>query len=87
LRLAVSQTGSGSFDNFPGFYAAGTDFHTSVPTAGQLDPDRLKVGIKTPSRFIVSVRNVISKLRAFPANLAAFCHNIASRIDREQIKG
>ena len=50
-----SQTSLSGFDNFTGFDAAGTDFHTSVTSAGQLHPDRLKIRIEPSSGFIVCV--------------------------------
>jgi hypothetical protein len=55
MRLVISQTGSSSFDNLSGLNAAGTDFHPAVAATRKLNPDRLEVRIKTPSRFIVSV--------------------------------
>ena len=82
-QLAVSQIYLRSFDNFAGFNAACADLHPPVAAGGQLDANRLKIRVEPPSRFVIGVRYVISKLRAFPAYVAAFCHIIASRYLRE----
>jgi hypothetical protein len=52
---AVSQRDLRSFDNFSGLDAAGTDLHTSVTAGGKLDPDGLKIRVKSSSGFVVSV--------------------------------
>lgn len=74
MRLAGSQIVLCGFDNFSALDAAGADLHASVAAGRKLNPDGLQIGIKTSSRFVISVRYVVSKLRAFPANVAALCH-------------
>ena len=73
------------FDDLARFDTAGTDLHTSVAAGRELDPNGLKIRVETSPGLIVSVRDVVSKLRAFPANVAALCHIIASR--RAGIRG
>ena len=78
-RLATKTSGRvsnslRSFDNFSGLNAAGADLLLRVAAAGHLDADRLEIRVETPPRFVVSVGHVVTKLRAFPANVAAFCH-------------
>ncbi len=82
LLLTVSLRKLCSFDDLSGLDTASTDFHSTIAASGKLNPDRLKIGVESSSRLVVSVRYVISKLRAFPANVAAFCHNIASPLNR-----
>ena len=68
-----------SLDDLPGFYASGADLFPSDAASGQLDPDTLKVRIETPTRFVVSVRDVVTEHRAFAANITFFSHlNYAS---------
>ena len=64
-----------SFDNFARLNAAGADLHPAITAVGQLNTDRLKIGIETPPRLVVRVRNIVSKLRPFPAYVATLCHN------------
>jgi hypothetical protein len=63
-----------SFDNFPGFQAAGADFD---PFARAVDQraHRLQIGIKAAARAVVCVGNVIAELRAFPADFTTMSHN------------
>jgi hypothetical protein len=35
----------------------------------------LQIRIKAPTRFVVSVWNIVSELRTFSADIASFCHN------------
>jgi len=70
-----------SFDDLSALDASGTNLRTAVTAGGQLDTDRLKIGVKSSSRFIVRVRYVISKLRTFSAYVAAFSHNINASVE------
>ena len=78
IEKLATQTELSSFDNFSGFNAASAYLHPSISSRRELDPDGLKIRVETPPRFVVSVRYVVSKLRAFPAYVAALCHKIAS---------
>ncbi len=64
----------GCFDNFSRFDTTSANFLTTVRAVRQLDADRLQVRFKAAASAIVSVRNIISELRSFAANITAFCH-------------
>ncbi len=81
-RLAVSQIELSHFDNLSRLDATGANLQASIAATGELDADRLKIGVETPPRFVISVRHIISELRAFPAYFTAFCHIIASEYTR-----
>lgn len=70
-----------SFYDLSALDAAGTNLRTAVPTSGKLDTDRLKIGVKSSSRFIVRVRYIVSELRTFSAYVAAFSHNIIASVE------
>ena len=74
----MSQRDLSCFDNLTGLDASGADLHSSIAAGRQLDADRLKIRIKPSAGLVVCMGYIISKLRAFPANVTAFCHNIAS---------
>jgi hypothetical protein len=74
---SVTQRNLRGFDNFTGFNAARADLHPAVCTGRKLNANRLQVGIKTPTGLIVGVRNVITKLRPFAADITSLSHNIA----------
>jgi hypothetical protein len=69
-----SQTILHGFDNFTRFQAASADFLPDRRTARRFDANRLQVRVKATTSFVVRVRNVISKLRTFSADITAFCH-------------
>ena len=67
---------SGCFDNFSRFDTAGAHLHTAVAARRELNANRLKVRIESPSRFVICMGNVVSKLRTLAANVASLCHII-----------
>ena len=65
--------------DFSGLNTSGTDLLPADTAGRQLDPDTLKIRIKTPASFVVSVRDVVTEHRAFAANITFFSHlNYAS---------
>lgn len=71
---AASQRILRGFDNFTGFNAAGANLHPSVSAGRKLNADWLQIRVEPAAGFIVRMRNIVSKLRAFPANVASLCH-------------
>lgn len=63
-----------SFDNFARLDAPCADLHSAVAARRELDSNRLQIRIEPTACFVVSVGNIVSKLRAFPANVTSFCH-------------
>ena len=74
-----------SFDNVARLDKAGAHLHSAIAAIGQLNTNRLKIGIEPPTRFVIRVRNIVSKLRALPAYVATLCHNYCLR-NYEDIK-
>jgi len=66
---------SGGFCDFSGLNATGANFHSLRAALGLLHANGLQVGIKTPRRSIVCVRDIVSELRTFAANFASFSHD------------
>ena len=64
----------GGFGNLAGLDTAGTDLLALRATLGELDPNRLQIGIKPARRTIISVGHVVSELWTFATNFAAFSH-------------
>jgi hypothetical protein len=64
------------FDNFARLDAPRAYLHPAVATRGKLYADRLKIRIEPPAGFVISVGNIVSELRSFPANVASLCHMI-----------
>ena len=64
------------FDNFSGLDAAGADLHPAVAARRKLNADGLQIRVESASRLVVSVGNVIAKLRALPTYVASLCHKI-----------
>jgi len=69
------ETDLGGFGYFPGFNATRADLHSLCPAPWSLHPNGLQIRIKPPRRSIVSVGNVIPKLRTFAADFATFSHD------------
>jgi hypothetical protein len=63
-----------SFDNFTGLYTAGADLHSAIAAVWKLYPNGLQIRIEPASGLIVSMGNIVSKLRAFAAYIASFSH-------------
>ncbi len=74
-----------SFYDLSTLDAPSADLSPAVTASRQLDTDRLKVRIKSSSRFIVRVRYVVSKLRTFSAYVAAFSHNISASVEKYEV--
>jgi len=66
---------SGGFCYFSSLNATGANFHSLSAALGLLDANGLQVGIETPWRSIVCVRDVVSELRTFTADFASFSHD------------
>lgn len=66
--------GLGSFFNFAGLDATGTDLNSTGAALRELHTDRLHVRIKTPRRSIVSMGYIVPELWAFAAYFATFSH-------------
>jgi hypothetical protein len=64
-----------AFDDFSGLDAAGADADT-LATAIELGFDGLKVDVPTTAGGVVRVRDVVSELRAFAAEITFVCHNL-----------
>ncbi len=64
---------SGLYD-LPRFDTTGANLQSTIAACRHLNPDRLKIRIKAPACFIVSVGNVIPKLRPFAADVTSLCH-------------
>jgi hypothetical protein len=65
--------GLGYFYDFAGLNAGGTDAH-ALGTAVNLGLDGLKVDVPTTTGLVVRVRDVVSELRAFAAEITFGCH-------------
>ena len=65
---------SGGFGNLTGLDAIGADVHTARSASGNLDADRLQVGIESAGRAIVCMRNIVPKLRALIAHFTTLSH-------------
>jgi len=63
------------FGDFPGFNAAGTNFHPLCATLGPLHANRLQIGIKPPGGPVIRVGNIITELGTLAANFATFSHD------------
>jgi hypothetical protein len=83
----LTQIGLSGFYYLSGFDAASADLHTVDASAGDLNADRLQVRVKSPACFVVRVRDVVTKLRAFAADITSFCHIIASHQGWERVFG
>jgi hypothetical protein len=69
------------FDNFAAFNTTSANFLSRISACRKLDANRLQIRVKATASFIVRVRNIISELRTFAADIASFCHNYkASKI-------
>ncbi len=64
------------FDNFTGLDAAGAYLRTLIASRWQFHTNRLQIRVETAAGLIVSMGNIVSKLRAFPAYVASFSHNV-----------
>jgi len=65
----------GGFCYFSCFDATGANFHSLSAALGLLYANGLQIGIKTPRRSIVCVRDIVSELRTFAADFASFSHD------------
>ena len=70
------------FDNFATLDAAGAHLHPAIAARRELDPNGLKVGIEPPACFVIRVGNVVSKLWAFPTNVASLSHIFINASDK-----
>jgi hypothetical protein len=73
-RKIDSQIDLRSFDNFARFNTASADLHAAVAAGRKLDANGLQIRIEPAARFVVSMRNIVSKLRTFSADVASLCH-------------
>jgi hypothetical protein len=75
---------SGSLSDFAAFNATRTNLHSFGAALRQCDSDRLQIWIEPAGSSIVSVGDVVPKLRALAANFATFCHvkNLQTEIRR-----
>jgi hypothetical protein len=62
------------FDNFARLDAASAYFHPAIAAGRKLNANRLQIRIETSPGLVVSVGNVVSKLRTFSAYVASLCH-------------
>jgi hypothetical protein len=67
------------FDDFAGFEAGGADTNPLVG-AVYTGAHRTQVHVPTAAAHVVSVADLISKLRAFAADVANLCHSIELQI-------
>jgi hypothetical protein len=72
--LIDDELGLSGFRDLPGFNTAGANLHPFRSALRLLDPNGLKVWVKSPRRTIVRVRDVIAELRSFAADFATFGH-------------
>ncbi len=63
-------------DDFARLDAAGADANTLIAASRQLGLDRAKIDVPTPARNVVRVRDVVSELRTFAADIADLCHDL-----------
>jgi hypothetical protein len=66
----------GSFDNFARFDTSRAHLHPAIAARRELYADGLQIRIESTAGLVVRMGNVVSKLRAFPANVASLCHII-----------
>ena len=66
---------SGGFCYFSGLNATGANLHSLRAALGLLYANGLQIGIETPRRPIVCVRDIVSELRTFTADFASFSHD------------
>ena len=69
----------GRFNNLAGLQAGGAYAHALV-SAVDAGAHRPQVNVPAPAAHVVSVADLISKLRAFAADIANLCHVKNSRI-------
>lgn len=69
----------GCFDNLARLEAGGADAHALV-SAVDAGAHRTQVNVPAPAAHVVSVADLVSKLRAFTADIANLCHVRNSRI-------
>jgi len=65
----------GGFCYFSGLNATGANFHSLRAALGLLHANGLQVGVETPRRSIVCMRDIVSELRTFAADFASFSHD------------
>lgn len=65
----------GRFHDLARFDTAGADLHPTVAASGKLNANGLQIRIEPTPGLVVSVRNIVSKLRAFTANITSLSHN------------
>jgi hypothetical protein len=65
-----------SLDDFAALDAAGADLYALAAT-GRSGLDRLKIRVPATTGYVVRVRNVVAKLRAFAAKLTYLCHDLS----------
>ncbi len=70
---------NGRFDDLAGLQAGGADADALVG-AIHAGADRTQVHVPAAAAHVVSVADLISKLRAFTADVANLCHSIDSQI-------
>ncbi len=76
----------GGFDYFPGLQAAGADADALI-SAVHAGADRAQVHVPTPAAHVMRVADLISKLRAFAADVANLCHlNDSRKSDSEEAR-
>jgi hypothetical protein len=66
----------GSFDNFARLDTPRAHLHPAVAARRKLYADRLQIRIESTAGLVIRMGNIVSKLRAFPANVASLCHII-----------
>jgi len=70
LHLILCSSG---LDDLAGLQTAAADAQPLV-AAAHLRLHRVKIHVPAPPRHVVRVRDVVSKLRAFAANITNLCH-------------
>jgi hypothetical protein len=76
LGRSVSEGWVGlTFDDFSGLDAAGADAYALAATI-DLSLDGLEVNVPATAGGVVGVRDVVSELRAFAAEITFLCHDL-----------
>lgn len=73
--MILNTHGSGGFDYFARFQAAGADSNALGATAYD-GPDGLKIGVETTTGAVVGVADSIAELRPFAAYITTLCHYV-----------
>jgi hypothetical protein len=83
-QLVFPSVGGLAFDDFAGLNTAGADAHTLAYTV-HLGLDGLQIDVPAAPSGVVGVRDVVTELRAFAAEITFSCHGYYSNLVSQKL--